>query len=150
MTQETTLFMPCIPPITTSQQKGARIVSRTIRFFKKPAVAAAERQYVRLLKRYRPASWDKIEAGPVRLDVDFVWSWRSYHTIADRAHSLIYCVTKPDCSNAIKLLEDCMTTADFWKDDCQVASLHVNKFFGDVPGISIYVKKLNERMHDHD
>ena len=49
---------------------------------------------------------------------------------------------KPDCSNAIKALEDCLTKLGFWDDDSQVASLTVDKAWGDRVGISVAISEI--------
>lgn len=46
-----------------------------------------------------------------------------------------YRITKPDTDNLQKLLKDCMTVCNFWKDDALVASELVEKFWADIPGI---------------
>ena len=55
----------------------------------------------------------------------------------------MYKTTKPDLDNAQKLLMDCMTKAGFWKDDAEVSSMILEKFWvSDIPGIWIRVEEL--------
>lgn len=53
-----------------------------------------------------------------------------------------YRTTKPDVDNLQKLLMDCMTAEGFWRDDAQVVSLVVEKFWADIPGIYIRVREV--------
>ena len=50
--------------------------------------------------------------------------------------------SKPDCDNAVKLLQDVMTKMGFWKDDSQIARLMVKKVLAERPGILIEVGRL--------
>lgn len=138
------LFIPCVPPKATSQQKGACRTSKGVRFFKKAYVAAAEQDLLSLVQSEMPAAWQTIEAGPVELQVCFVWPWRKSEPIRERINGAKYMDVKPDCSNIIKMLEDCLTRLNVWTDDAQVACLRVAKMWGDDPGISITVKKIEQ------
>ena len=53
-----------------------------------------------------------------------------------------YRATRPDTDNLQKLLKDCMTATKFWKDDAQVASEIVEKFWAEVPGIYIRAEEI--------
>lgn len=50
--------------------------------------------------------------------------------------------TKPDTDNLNKMLKDEMTRAGFWKDDAQVASEIIEKFWAETTGIYIEVELL--------
>lgn len=50
--------------------------------------------------------------------------------------------SKPDCDNAVKLLQDVMTKMGFWKDDSQIARLMVKKVLAERPGILIEAGRL--------
>ena len=86
------------------------------------------------LGRFRPAD-------PTRGGVALVVKWcfpRGEHADGE------YRITKPDVDNLQKLLMDCMTAEGFWGDDAQVASLVVEKFWAQVPGIYIRMWELPE------
>lgn len=51
--------------------------------------------------------------------------------------------TKPDTDNLNKLLKDVMTDLGYWKDDAQVASEIIEKFWASPSGIYIKVEELN-------
>ena len=59
-------FVPCVPPKTTAQQKGAFNAGGHIRFFTKKKVAQAESDYISLFMPFAPT--DPME-GPLRLRV---------------------------------------------------------------------------------
>ena len=136
--------IPCIPPKATSQMKGACRTSSGVRFFKKANVAAAEQNLLSLVRAEMPAEWKTIEAGPVELQVLFVWPWRKSEPMRERINGAKHMDVKPDCSNIIKMLEDCLTRLNVWRDDSQVACLRVVKLWGDKPGISIRVMKIEQ------
>lgn len=51
-------------------------------------------------------------------------------------------ITKPDVDNLNKALLDAMTAVGFWKDDSRVTRLISEKFWAKVPGVYVYVSKL--------
>lgn len=73
--------------------------------------------------------------GPVRLLVK--WCFPN-----GKHPSGSYKTTKPDTDNLNKMLKDVMTDCGFWKDDAQVASEIIEKFWADVPGIYIQIEPL--------
>ena len=140
--QKLSIWIACVPPKATSQQKGACRAGGGIRFFKKAHVAQAEQDLISLCRGAIPAGWQTIEDGPVFLDVAFIWPWRKSEPKKNKIHPVLAMDVKPDCSNIIKMLEDALTRLNVWRDDSQVARLSVNKFWGDHPGISIEVGRI--------
>ena len=49
-----------------------------------------------------------------------------------------YCITKPDCSNAVKCLEDGLLGLAY-RDDSQIVDLEVVKQYGLVPGCEVWL-----------
>ncbi len=139
------LWIPCTPPKATSQQKGACRAAGGVRFFKKAHVARAERDLLSLIRSVLPSQWETIEQGPVMLEVSFCWPWRKSEPKRNRTMPLRYMDVSPDCSNIIKMLEDCLTRLNVWRDDGQVSCLRVQKFWGDCPGISIKIEQLQQQ-----
>jgi len=131
--------IPCVPPKVTAQQKGACRTPMGIRFFKKKPVAQAENSLLALLQPHAPAA---PLAGPLRLTVDWRMPWRKSETKRNRAAGARWCDVRPDLSNMIKLLEDCMTTLRFWNDDAQVCDVRLSKRWADKPGITVCVEAL--------
>lgn len=126
-------FMPMIPPTCTHQEKQAHVVNGKPAFYDPPAVKAARQKLTAHLARHKP---DKPIASGCMLLTKWIWPANGRHKQGE------YRVTKPDTDNIQKLLKDCMTAAGFWKDDALVASEHVEKFWGDPPGIYIRIEGL--------
>lgn len=55
-------------------------------------------------------------------------------------------VVRPDADNYAKQILDCMTKVGFWKDDCQVVSLSISKYYddGDGPRWDIIVSEYEQ------
>ncbi len=53
-----------------------------------------------------------------------------------------YKTTKPDTDNMIKFLKDVMKDLGFYKDDALVASEVTEKFWAEIPGIYVRIRKL--------
>lgn len=136
------VFIPCLPPTTTAQQKGAFAAKGGgVRFFKKKKTKQAEDLLLRVLAPHAPAHPC---IGPLSLCVDFVFPWRkSEKKSVISKFSRYPNDKKPDCSNQIKLLEDCMTALGFWHDDGQISVLRVRKYWGDKPGIALVLVSAN-------
>jgi len=136
MSQQLSVFIPCLPPKTTSQQKGAfAMKGGGVRFFKKAKAKAAEQTWWSLLQPHAPA---KPFEGPLCLIVRLTYPWRSTEKKTRiRNYSLYPIQTRPDVDNIYKMLGDVMTTLRFWNDDSQVSSLTVSKSYGDRPGLHL-------------
>ena len=142
-----TFFLPITPPKATSQSAGKRIMIITDKatgkhrpmFFKNRQAAGAEHDYLVLCAPHKPES---PFTCPVRLEVDFVFPWRKSEPSWRVALGHAPMTTKPDLSNAIKSLEDCLTKLGFWNDDGQVSDLHITKAWGDKVGISVSVSEI--------
>ena len=125
-------FMPMVPPTVTHQEKKWRVVNGKPVPYEPDEVKAARAKLRAHLWRFRPTE-------PARCGVALVVKWcfpRGDHADGE------YRTTKPDVDNLQKLLMDCMTAEGFWMDDAQVASLVVEKFWADVPGIYIRVREV--------
>jgi len=125
-------FLPMLPPTATHQEKQVRVVRGKPVFYDPPEVAAARSKLTAHLAGHSP---EKPLEGALRLVAKWCFP-RGNH--ADGA----YRATPPDTDNLQKLLKDCMTAVGFWKDDAQVASEIVEKFWAEVPGIFIAVETL--------
>ena len=108
-------------------------------------VAQAESDLLSLVRSVLPSDWITILDGPIRLEVSFTFPWRKSEPKKNRTMPLRHMDVSPDCSNIIKMLEDCLTRLNVWRDDGQVAELRVQKFWGDTPGISITVYKIQQQ-----
>lgn len=134
-------FVPCIPPKTTAQQKGAAAMfDKTgryvgLRHYIKKDVRQAGNMLWSLLQPHAPK---EPLHGAVCLDVTFVWPWRKSEPQKNRV-GLKPMIVRPDCSNLVKQIEDVLTGLAFWDDDAQIADLRVRKYWGDTPGIKVIV-----------
>ena len=129
----TEFFMPMIPPTCTHQEKrvATTIHGRPV-FYNPPEVKSAKDKLIGHLSRHKP---EKAYEGSIRLITKWCFP-RGKHGDGE------YRITKPDTDNLQKLLKDCMTLVGFWKDDAQVASEIVEKFWAEIPGIYVQVTKL--------
>lgn len=133
--------LPIIPPKATSQGAGKRIVVVKGKplFFKNARAQTAENDLTLLCSRHVPA---QPMEGPLSLSIDFVFPWRTSEPQKRRALGRVPHTSKPDCSNLVKMLEDCLTKLRFWQDDSQVADLHVSKAWGAAVGIYVAIRPV--------
>lgn len=126
-------FMPMKPPTVTHQEKKVHVVNGKPVMYEPPQLRAARSKLTAHLARHRP---DQPMTGALRLVVKWCYPF------GDKQAPGTYKTTRPDTDNLQKLLKDCMTDVGFWKDDAQVASEIVEKFWATVPGIYICVQEL--------
>ena len=103
-------------------------------FYQPDRLKAAREKLTRQLKTHRPV--EPIE-GAVRLLTKWCFPLNTRHKIDGE-----YKITRPDTDNLQKMLKDVMTEVGFWKDDAQVASEIIEKFYARIPGIYIRVEQL--------
>lgn len=125
-------FMAMNPPTCTHQEKKVTVINGKPVFYDPPDVKAARMKLIDHLLKHKPRKC--IKTG-CRLMVKWCFP-RGNHQDGE------YRITKPDTDNLQKLLKDCMTTCNFWKDDALVASEIVEKFWSDIPGIYIQITGL--------
>ena len=73
--------------------------------------------------------------GKIRLTVKWLFP-RGSHPDGE------YKPTKPDTDNLNKMLKDEMTNTGFWKDDAQVVSEIIEKFWAEHPGIFVNIEEI--------
>lgn len=132
-------FMPMVPPTTTFQDKELAVVKGRPIIHDSPQLIAVKEKLRGHLYRYVP---DEPIRGPVRVMVKWCYPATGKHRAGE------WKTTKPDADNLQKALLDCMTKLRFWKDDAQVASQIVEKFWSDVPGVFVYITALEGGSHD--
>lgn len=128
-------FMPMIPPSTTFQAKDLAVRNGKPVIYDSAELHAIKAKLRGHLVKYVP---DKPITGPVRLLVKWCYPATGKHKPGT------WKTTKPDTDNMQKALLDSMTKLGFWKDDAQVASQIVEKFWSDVPGIFVYITQLED------
>lgn len=126
-------FMHMIPPETTHQQKKVHVVKNKPVFYEPDDLKKAREKLMAHLSKYKP---EKKFNGPVRMVVKWLFPITGQHLDGE------YKYTKPDLDNSNKLLQDCMTKLDFWKDDSYVVSLITEKFWAVTPGIYVRIEEI--------
>ncbi len=126
-------FMPMLPPTHTHQEKQVKMVNGKPVFYEPQEVKAVRQKLRAHLGQHVP---EKEYEGPVRLT-----TWWCF-PVSGKHHDGEYRTSKPDTDNLVKLLKDVMTELRFWKDDAQVASEVIEKYWADIPGIYVKVESL--------
>lgn len=118
-------------PTTTHQMKQVNFKNKTI--YEPPALKAARAMLMAHVGQFQIA--DPL-TGPIRLTVKWLFPITGKHQDGE------YKATRPDTDNLNKLLKDVLTDLHFWKDDAQVASEIIEKFWAQRTGIYIRIEKL--------
>lgn len=129
-------FLPMDPPTVTHQEKQIHVVKGKPVPYEPAELKAARAKLRDHLAKHRPA---QPFAGGVRLVAKWCFP-RGRHKDGT------YRITKPDTDNLQKLLKDVMTAVGFWRDDAQVASEIVEKFWAEIPGIYIRLEELTWKI----
>jgi Holliday junction resolvase RusA-like endonuclease len=129
----TEFFMAMIPPTTTHQQKQVTVINGKPVFYEPDDLKAARSKLMAHLGQHVP---EKKFTGPLRLIAKWCFPITGDHQDGE------YKDTKPDNGNMNKLLEDCMEDLGYYKNDAQIASLIVEKFWAKVPGIYIRIEAI--------
>lgn len=134
-------FIPCVPPKTTSQQKGVMVIGGKPRFFTKGKVKQSQNDLLTLLMPHVP---ETPFTGPIRVCVTLTYPWRSTEKKRNLLKGFIPNDKKPDFDNISKSICDVMTKLLFWHDDGQIADGRIIKRWGDCPGIMVEIENMEE------
>ena len=126
-------FMPMEPPTSTHQLKQVRVVSGKPQFYEPSKVADARAKLTAHLSKHCP---DAPLEGPLRVMIKWLFPTDQKHEDGE------YKDTRSDLDNLAKQILDVMTMLGFWSDDAQIASLILEKFWADTPGIFIRITCL--------
>lgn len=131
-------------PKGTAQMKGEAVRYRRdgsayIQHYRTDNVQNFRDSLILRMKRYAPKERMK---GPIKLEI-YVHS-----DTKTRSKWGKYKVTRPDCDNFVKEIQDVMTKLKFWKDDAQVVDLRVVKIYSEKASISISYEELPEVPND--
>ena len=126
-------FMAMEPPTTTHQQKKVGVIKGRPIFYEPPELKMARSKLMGNLGQHVP---EVPFAGPVQLVVKWCFPLIKGKTNGQ------YKDTKPDTDNLNKLLKDCMQELKFFRDDSQVASEIIEKFYSSKTGIYIKLEQL--------
>lgn len=121
-------------PTTTHQEKQISVVKGKPIIYEPQELKVARAKFIAHLAAHKPK---EKYIGAVQLVTKWIFPITgTKHENGD------YKTTKPDTDNLVKLFKDCMTHVGFWKDDAQVASEVIEKFWGNTPGIWVSVREL--------
>jgi Holliday junction resolvase RusA-like endonuclease len=130
------ITLRCTPPSVTAQVKRLRVVNGKPMFFHGARMKREEATWATLLAPYVPAEpFD----GPLTLSIRLVYPHGTSARKADRDR-LVPKATRPDASNAIKHLEDCLTRMRFVVDDARFARVSVEKLHGPEAEVGIRIE----------
>jgi Holliday junction resolvase RusA-like endonuclease len=129
--------IPCIPPTATHHHKKIVRVRGFYKLADRPELRNARDMIDGLLVPYRPPVPMR---GAIALKLVFTWPWPSGTPKQVRRLGRVPRMTKPDCSNVAKMIEDRLAALLFFTNDTQVARLVVEKYNGDDPGIGIALR----------
>lgn len=122
-------------PTVTHQEKQVRVIRGKPVFYEPDRLQAARSKLEACLAGYAP---DVPLRGPVGLLVKWCFPITGKHRDGE------WKTSKPDTDNLQKLLKDCMTKLGYWKDDAQVCSEIVEKFWAKISGLYIEVVELED------
>lgn len=132
--KETEFFMAMIPPTVTAQEHKVAVRNGKPVFYEPDELKDAKAKIIANLSGHTPTV-------PYSCGVRLITKWlfpKGKHRNGE------YRTTKPDTDNLQKLLKDCMTACNFWKDDALVCSEIIEKFWADIPGIYIRIEEIND------
>ena len=126
-------FIPMKLPTKTHQEKKVRVFKGKPSLYEPAELAAVRVRFRDALAAYVP---DAPMKGAVRLLTKWCFPISGKHTDGE------YRTSKPDTDNLVKMLKDVMTGLHFWKDDAQVASEIIEKFWARIPGLYVAIEQI--------
>jgi Holliday junction resolvase RusA-like endonuclease len=100
------------------------------------------KQYVKLVASQHAPK--KLIEGPILLEVDVYRSIPksfSKKKTSEAIEGRIRPVTRPDADNFVKTIKDALSKV-IWKDDSQVVSMIVHKWYSDSPRVEITIDEI--------
>lgn len=129
--------LACVPPTVSHHHKRIVRIGGFAKLADKPELVEAKRLLDALLQPYRP---DRPLSGPVALSLVFTWPWRASEPKKRRALGHAPHTSRPDLDNLCKTLIDRLVKLGFLEDDGLVVDLHALKWWGDEPGIQVWLR----------
>jgi len=119
----------------------ATIIHGHIRMYD-PKKSSSYKDYIKFVaSEYAPSELIK---GPLQMSVDIyrpIPKSFSKKKSALAESGTLRPITKPDVDNYIKAIKDALKNI-IWKDDSQVVSLVVNKFYSEQPRIEVIINEM--------
>ena len=128
-------------PKSTYQSGNTILKTKDGRYFvgKNNKGKALQKELSLLLKKYAPPH--PID-GALSVSILYYRRHKKTETKANRAISPLPIVTRPDSDNLAKGILDAMQATGFFKDDAQVADLHIVKAYHQNYGLGIQIQKM--------
>lgn len=124
-------FMPMRLPTKTHHDKKLSGVHGKAVLYDSPELKDVKAKLVAHLASHSPK---ELMIPPIHINISYIYQ-------ADDEHPEgTYKITKPDLDNLTKALLDSMKTCKFFKDDGQVATLQLGKWYHKIEGILISIK----------
>jgi len=144
---ELRISLPIVPPTATAQQKGVFISGGKPRFFERKHVKNARNDLMACLLPHRPQN---PFSGALQVSVEFHYPFRRAErkSIIKRGMPIPH-DRRPDLDNQLKLLLDCMTRLEFWRDDGQIAWLQARKLWSPRPRIEVFIFDMTTGANSH-
>lgn len=122
-------------PTMTHQEKSITVRGGKPIVYEDAELKAVRAKYEACLAGHVP---DRMLRGPLRLITKWCFPLSGKHFDGE------YKTTKPDTDNLVKMVKDVMTDLGYWKDDAQVASDIIEKFWASLPGLYVYIEELSD------
>ena len=132
MRHEFFIPMAKVPTVTHQEHQVTCKDGKPV-FYEPPELKAARAKLQAHLGQHVP---DKKYTTAVQLVVKWCFPIKGKHLNGEPK------ITRPDVDNLMKLFLDCCTSLGYWSDDAIIASLIVEKFYSDIPGIYVCIKSL--------
>src|SRR3990172_2740077 len=132
-------FCHCIPPKATHHSKKIVRVHRWHRLADSDALVSAKDTIDAVLLPHQPR---EVIAGGVELILEFIGRWPAGTSRRMRAPGRAVKITKPDCTNVAKTLEDRLVALRFIEDDAKVVAIHVAKYICEITSIKVRISHV--------
>lgn len=134
-----TFTLSCVPPTVSHHRKQIVRIGKFSRLADKPELVAAKQTLDALLLPHQPA---QPVTGPVAVTVAFTWPWRASEPKKRKALGRVPHTSRPDLDNLSKTLMDRLVALRFIEDDAAVVDLRLTKWWGDEPGIAVWLRPV--------
>jgi Holliday junction resolvase RusA-like endonuclease len=128
--------LACVPPKTNHHAKRIVRIGQFSRLADKPELVAAKQMLDNLLLPHQPV---EPVAAPYAVFLEFTWPWLKGHSAKFRAAGRQPMTSKPDCDNSSKQICDRLVALRFIEDDRAIVDLHIRKWWGSHPGITVTI-----------
>lgn len=134
------IFLPIVPPPTTSQMKRAARTKQGIRFFKSKEQQDSEHSWASVLLPHQPPT--PLD-GPLEVSIALFYPYTKGDTqrVRDRDRKdHIPHTSKPDLDNVVKALTDQLVRLKFIVDDSRIYDLRVRKFRAPMEDVGVSIR----------